>query len=89
MTGDAPPVPPLLPGGFQCAHGSRCIPLDQVCDGQYQCQDRSDELDCPVLMEGCQHGCDNNTRCIPQSFLCDGEKDCADGSDEGTCGRTL
>lgn len=72
---------------FQCAHGSRCIPPEQVCDGQNDCQDRSDEMDCQRVTEGCHHLCDNNTRCIPETFLCDGEKDCADGSDEEKCGR--
>lgn len=79
---------PPLPDEFQCSQGNRCIPLDQVCDGQYQCPDRSDEANCLVMMKGCHHRCDNNTRCIPETFLCDGERDCADGSDETKCGRT-
>lgn len=74
------------PGDFQCAHGKKCIPSEQVCDGQYHCQDRSDELDCSRHMDGCSQRCDNGTRCIPDTFLCDGERDCADGSDEEKCG---
>lgn len=58
-----------------------------MCDGQNDCQDRSDEMNCQRVMEGCHLRCDNDTRCIPHTFLCDGEKDCADGSDEEKCGR--
>lgn len=76
-----------VPAQFQCAHGNRCIPQGQVCDGKSDCQDRSDELDCQALPDGCHQHCDNKTRCIPKSFLCDGEPDCADGSDEEKCGR--
>lgn len=75
------------PGEIQCSHGNRCISPEQVCDGQYDCQDRSDEMDCSKLSEGCHQRCDNNTRCIPETFLCDGERDCVDGSDEERCGR--
>lgn len=57
-----------------------------MCDGVSQCQDRSDELGCLELVEGCSHQCDDRSRCIPDSFLCDGERDCLDGSDEANCG---
>ena len=72
---------------FQCSHGKRCISKVLVCDGQNDCQDQSDEVNCRSLGEGCHLWCDNNTRCVPDSFLCDGERDCADGSDETKCGR--
>lgn len=57
-----------------------------MCDGVYQCQDRSDEQGCAKHMDGCTHQCDNKSRCIPDNFLCDGERDCWDGSDEADCG---
>lgn len=57
-----------------------------MCDGQNNCQDLSDEINCEII-DGCHRRCDNNTRCIPETFLCDGERDCSDGSDEEKCGR--
>lgn len=57
-----------------------------MCDGVSHCQDRSDELGCSKMMEGCDHQCDEKSRCIPENFLCDGESDCQDGSDETNCG---
>uniref|UniRef100_A0A087XJC0 Si:dkey-88l16.3 n=1 Tax=Poecilia formosa TaxID=48698 RepID=A0A087XJC0_POEFO len=77
------------PGQFQCSHGRKCIQQGQVCDGQNDCQDRSDEMDCSKQIENCHHLCDNKTRCVPKTFLCDGEKDCADGSDEDECGSVI
>uniref|UniRef100_A0A3B3QJP4 Si:dkey-88l16.3 n=1 Tax=Paramormyrops kingsleyae TaxID=1676925 RepID=A0A3B3QJP4_9TELE len=73
-------------GQFQCAHGKKCIDMEQVCDGVAQCQDRSDELECWKPSKSCAHRCDNKTRCVPESFRCDGEKDCLDGTDELGCG---
>lgn len=73
---------------FQCTHGRKCIPQTEVCNGEPQCQDRSDEADCYEKGDGCSHHCDKGSRCIPESFLCDGERDCLDGSDEAQCGTT-
>lgn len=73
---------------FQCAHGRKCIPQTEMCDGQYQCQDQSDEAKCRQKVDGCSHYCDEDQRCIPENFLCDGERDCVDGSDESQCGKT-
>ncbi|XP_015252102.1 PREDICTED: very low-density lipoprotein receptor-like [Cyprinodon variegatus] len=70
---------------FQCAHGKKCIDKDQVCDGESQCQDRSDEENCLKHPEDCAHHCDDKSQCLPASFICDGEKDCVDGTDEANC----
>lgn len=34
-----------LPGQFQC-HNHHCIHPSQLCNGEYECPDKSDELDC-------------------------------------------
>ncbi|KAI8499217.1 hypothetical protein Bbelb_229810 [Branchiostoma belcheri] len=33
-------------GGFLCADGGKCVPLDRVCDGSVRCWDRSDARNC-------------------------------------------
>lgn len=37
-------------GHFRCTDGSGCISNSLVCDGIYQCDDHSDEHNCPGLL---------------------------------------
>lgn len=66
-----------------------CIPKWQVCDGVPQCHDKSDELACTVITNGCnatQFKCANR-KCIANAFVCDSKDDCGDASDEKYCGK--
>ena len=70
-----------------------CIPTANQCDGNNDCGNWADELDClettttSARMEGCRSNefrCDSG-RCIPDSYKCDQRNDCYDWSDELNC----
>lgn len=62
---------------FTCNDGDT-IPAGYRCDGEPDCDDSSDEANCPTFR--CADGTD-----IPASYKCDEESDCDDGSDELGC----
>lgn len=68
---------------FICGDG-KAIPLDFVCDEEFDCDDRTDELTCDYP----KFECDDGTQ-LPQTMKCDGELQCEDASDESDCDKEL
>ncbi|XP_071492134.1 sortilin-related receptor-like [Diadema antillarum] len=75
-----------LCGGNQ----SRCLPGTWRCDHENDCEDGSDELDCPFYTCSpdefhCKDPDTSRSTCIPLSWKCDHYDDCGDNSDEKDC----
>ncbi|XP_059616149.1 uncharacterized protein LOC132261342 [Phlebotomus argentipes] len=70
--------------GFMCDK-KRCIPAEWKCDGHVDCNDQTDESDCPFCPEGSIY-C-GERRCMSQKHVCDGIQDCPYGQDERNCIR--
>uniref|UniRef100_A0A672FRK9 Low density lipoprotein receptor-related protein 6 n=1 Tax=Salarias fasciatus TaxID=181472 RepID=A0A672FRK9_SALFA len=71
---------------FSCASGE-CIDRSLRCNGDVNCQDRSDENKCEVRCPADQFTCSNG-QCIGKHKKCDHNMDCTDNSDEiGCCDR--
>ncbi|XP_065079146.1 basement membrane-specific heparan sulfate proteoglycan core protein isoform X5 [Ochlerotatus camptorhynchus] len=68
-----------------CMNGD-CIAKSQICDGNFDCTDGSDETACSKSQrcEPNEFKCRNN-KCILKTWRCDGESDCGDDSDEENC----
>ncbi|XP_050705682.1 very low-density lipoprotein receptor-like isoform X1 [Eriocheir sinensis] len=87
-TTPTPPITTTTPA-FKCSNdeflcdNTKCIPKDWLCDGDEDCEDKTDEHDCSGCGAGqwqCRDG-----GCISEKDRCDGCVHCRDGSDEEGC----
>ncbi|XP_076632440.1 putative vitellogenin receptor yl isoform X1 [Colletes latitarsis] len=77
------------PEWFLCHNEERCIASSFLCDGDSECNDNSDEINClefnsTISMVQCatdEFQCIDKS-CIPIDRFCDGKIDCPDKSDE-------
>ncbi|KAK4319930.1 hypothetical protein Pmani_009170 [Petrolisthes manimaculis] len=83
--GDSCPERKCRPGIFQCLDGEGCAAPTQLCHGQSDCSDGSDENDCHIECNQLEFKCKTTGKCINIAWKCDGDKDCRDGSDEEDC----
>lgn len=63
------------PNEFTCA-SSRCISKNFVCNGEDDCGDGSDEVECAPSSCGPSEFQCGNSSCIPASWVCDDDVDC-------------
>ncbi|KAM6424662.1 low-density lipoprotein receptor-related protein 6 isoform 5-T5 [Rhynochetos jubatus] len=76
--------PTCSPQQFTCFTGEiDCIPVAWRCDGFTECEDHSDEKNCPVCSDT-QFQCESG-QCIESALRCNGEANCQDNSDEKNC----
>ncbi|XP_059827148.1 very low-density lipoprotein receptor-like [Hypanus sabinus] len=71
---------------ISCGPGSlQCIPAAWQCDGEKDCHNNGDEIDCgQITCDPLEFTCSSG-RCIAKTFACNGMDDCGDGSDEKNC----
>ncbi|XP_075051401.1 atrial natriuretic peptide-converting enzyme [Mixophyes fleayi] len=71
------------PSHFKC-HSGRCILSSRRCDGEADCEDDSDEVNCGCA-ERSLWECPGSKMCIKHSMICDGFPDCPEQSEEKNC----
>jgi len=64
---------------FRCLKSlkAQCIPFVFLCDGENDCDDNSDELNCPAVYTECKENdvlC--GLKCVNKKLICDGEGNC-------------
>uniref|UniRef100_A0A087Y443 SCO-spondin n=1 Tax=Poecilia formosa TaxID=48698 RepID=A0A087Y443_POEFO len=76
---------------LRCASGGQCVPQAWRCDGETDCVDGSDELQCAAPCGPGQMLCLSGDQCVDYQQLCDGTPHCRDASDESvnTCDQTV
>ena len=77
----APPFSGCRDGEFHCSSGE-CIMQEYRCDADADCNDASDEVQCPNFQCPDNSFVCGNGACIPIQFKCDSDVDCEDESDE-------
>ncbi|XP_070574535.1 uncharacterized protein [Ptychodera flava] len=82
--------PPCGEKQFDCGQAGLkgvCILDSLTCNGEWDCSDGRDELNCDICRGGL--GCDQaqgvGWKCIPEDKMCDRFPDCADETDEQDC----
>lgn len=74
---------------FKCASEDKCLSLTWKCDGAFDCDDHSDELNCGeidvIKCHDAEFMCKSKDQCVHIDWRCDQEADCFDDSDEFNC----
>jgi len=72
---------------YSCDSGDKCLLLSSLCDSMNDCQDGTDEKNCPLnpVCESNKLSCDDGAKCLPLTWVCDSINDCNDNKDEHNC----